>query len=308
MEQRGSLVAPDRLRFDFTHFEQIAPEQLAEIEARVNQLVIADFPIDTQEMAIADAKAKGAMALFGEKYGERVRVVAMGPSTELCGGTHCHRTGEIGYFRIVSENSVSAGVRRIEAFTGSGAVADARKTDEMLNRLALLLKTKREAVFERFTAMQSEKTALERELESYRKKAANAAADDLLSKVKDISGAKILVAALDGADANSLRTTLDGIRKNLKDGAVVLGGAKDGKVALLVSVPPELVQRGLHAGNLLKDVAPKVGGKGGGKPDMAQGGGTDTAKLGEALTASKASCRRCSNKIGDRKQRTQRAA
>ncbi len=283
VEQRGSLVSPERLRFDFTHFEQIKPEQLAEIETRVNGMITQDFPIDTQEMGIADAKAKGAMALFGEKYGERVRVVQMGPSVELCGGTHCHRTGEIGYFRIVSESSVAAGVRRIEALTGLNAVADARRTDELLNKLALLLKTKKEAVFERFTALQSEKAGLDRELESLRKKAANAAAGDLLSKVQEIGGAKFLIANVEGNDAGGLRTTLDGIRKNFKEGGVFLAGAKDGKVALLVSIPPELVARGLHAGNLLKDVAPKVGGKGGGKPDMAQGGGTDTAKVQEAL-------------------------
>ena len=283
VEQRGSLVAPDRLRFDFTHFEQIKPEFLHEIEDRVNMLISEDKPVDTQVLPIAEAKAKGAMALFGEKYGDRVRVVTMGPSVELCGGTHCRTTGQIGYFRIVAENSVAAGVRRIEALTGLGAVHDARHNDELLNKLALSLKTKKETVLDRFTALQEEKAALERELESLRKKAANAAAGELLSNVKDVNGVKLLAASVDGADAAALRTTLDGIRKNLKEGAVVLGGAKDGKVALLVSFSPEIVKRGGHAGNLLKELAPKVGGKGGGKPDMAQGGGTDVAKLGEAL-------------------------
>jgi alanyl-tRNA synthetase len=287
VEQRGSLVAPDRLRFDFTHFEQIKPDQLAEIERRVNEMIVADYPIETQEMAIAEAKARGAMALFGEKYGERVRVVQMGPSIELCGGTHCHRTGEVGYFRIVSESSVAAGVRRIEALTGVAAVTDARKTDEMLSRLALMLKVKKEAVFERIAALQAERAATERELEGLLAKAANARAGDLMNKIVDVNGTKLLAAAVEGADAAGLRTTLDGIRKNFKDGAVVLGGTKDGKVALLVSVPPELVQRGAHAGNLLKELAPKVGGKGGGKPDMAQGGGTDVAKLPEALESAR---------------------
>lgn len=286
VEQRGSLVAPERLRFDFTHFEQIKPEQLNEIESRVNAMVASDFPVDTQELPIAEARAKGAMALFGEKYGDRVRVVQMGPSIELCGGTHCASTGQIGYCRIVSESSVAAGVRRIEALTGSAAVADARRTDEMLNNLALMLKTKREAVKERFVAMQEENAALNRELESLRKKAANAAAGELLNKVVDVKGVKLLAAQID-ADAQGLRTTLDGIRKNLPDAAVVLGGAKDGKVALLVSFPKAVVDRGAHAGNLLKDLAPKVGGKGGGKPDMAQGGGTDASKLAEALAGVK---------------------
>ena len=285
VEQRGSLVSADRLRFDFTHFEQIKPEQLAEIEARVNDMIVSDFAVDTQELPIAEARAKGAMALFGEKYGDRVRVVQMGPSVELCGGTHCKTTGQIGYCRIVSESSVAAGVRRIEALTGASAVADARKTDEMLNQLALMLKTKRDAVKERFTALQEETAALHRELESFRKKAANAAAGELLGGVVEINGIKLLAAKIDGADATALRTTLDGIRKQLPEGAIVLGSAKDGKVALLVSFSPEIVKRGGHAGNLLKELAPKVGGKGGGKPDMAQGGGTDVAKLGEALAA-----------------------
>ena len=285
VEQRGSLVSAERLRFDFTHFEQIKPEQLAEIEARVNDMIVSDFAVDTQELPIAEARAKGAMALFGEKYGDRVRVVQMGPSVELCGGTHCRTTGQIGYCRIVSESSVAAGVRRIEALTGASAVADARKTDDMLNQLALMLKTKREAVKERFAALQEETAALHRELESFRKKAANAAAGELLGGVVDINGIKLLAAKIDGADATALRTTLDGIRKQLPEGAIVLGGAKDGKVALLVSFSPEIVKHGGHAGNLLKELAPKVGGKGGGKPDMAQGGGTDVAKLDEALAS-----------------------
>jgi alanyl-tRNA synthetase len=283
VEQRGSLVAPDRLRFDFTHFEHIKPEQLAEIEARVNSMITQDFPVGAEEMAIADAKAKGAMALFGEKYGERVRAVSMGPSTELCGGTHCQRTGQIGYFRIHSESSIAAGVRRIEGLTGAGAVADARRNEELLGRLAAQLKTKKDAIPERLEALQAERDALARELEAIRKKAASAAAGELLANVKDVAGAKLLAAQIDGADAGGLRTTLDGIRKTFKDGAVVLGGVKDGKVALLVSFPPELVKRGAHAGNLLKELAPKVGGKGGGKPDMAQGGGTDAGKLPAAL-------------------------
>jgi alanyl-tRNA synthetase len=286
VEQRGSLVAPDRLRFDFTHFEQIKPDQLAEIERRVNEMVVSDYPVDTQEMAIADAKARGAMALFGEKYGDRVRVVSMGPSVELCGGTHCRRTGEIGYVRIVSESSVAAGVRRIEALTGTAAVADARKTEEMLSRLALGLKVKKDVVPDLIVALQMERAALERELEGLRAKAANAAAGDLLSQVVDVNGTKLLAVAIE-SDAAGLRTTLDSIRKNFKDGAVVLGGTRDGKVALLVSMPGELIERGAHAGNLLKELAPKVGGKGGGKPDMAQGGGSDVAKLPEALASAR---------------------
>ncbi|MCW8130927.1 MAG: alanine--tRNA ligase [Planctomycetota bacterium] len=288
VEQRGSLVEPGRLRFDFTHFEAIAPEQLKQIEDCVNHYVRHDVPVVTAEKPIAEAKAMGAMALFGEKYGDVVRVVQMGPSTELCGGTHVGRTGEIGYFRVVSEGSTSAGVRRIEALTGQAAVEDARAADAVVTALAAQLKAKREAVLDRLKALQDEKAALERELESFKKKAANAAAGDLLASAKDVKGAKLVCAGLDGQDAAGLRTTLDGIRKKLPEGAVVLGGSKDGKVALLVSLSADLVKRGGHAGNILKEIAPKVGGKGGGKPDMAQGGGTDASKLAEALAAAEA--------------------
>jgi alanyl-tRNA synthetase len=225
------------------------------------------------------------MALFGEKYGERVRMVTMGSSMELCGGTHCRSTGQIGYFRIVSESSIAAGVRRIEGLTGAAAVGDARKSEELLGHLALLLKTKKDALHERITALQEQSAALERELEASRRKAASAAAGELLGNVKDVAGTKLLAAVIEGADAGGLRTTLDGIRKTFKEGAVVLGGTKDGKAALVVSLSPEIVKRGGHAGNLLKELAPKVGGKGGGKPEMAQGGGTEPAKLSEALAS-----------------------
>jgi alanyl-tRNA synthetase len=284
VEQRGSLVSPERLRFDFTHFETISAEHLAQIEQIVNSLVQSDAPVRTEVKTQAEARAAGAMALFGEKYGDRVRVVSMGPSVELCGGTHCRGTGEIGYFRIVAENSVAAGVRRIEALTGAAAVADARRADEMLGGLAQSLKIKKDAVPKRFKALQDERAALERELESLRKKAANAAAGDLLNQTQDVNGVKLLAARVEG-DAPALLSTLDGIRKNLKEAAVVLAGVKDGKVALLVSFSPEVVKRGGHAGNLLKAVAPLVGGRGGGKPEMAQGGGADTSKVAEALAA-----------------------
>ena len=241
VEQRGSLVSSERLRFDFTHFEQIKPEQLAEIEARVNALVAGDFPVSTEEMPIAAAKARGAMALFGEKYGDRVRVVQMGPSVELCGGTHCATTGQIGYCRIVAESSVAAGVRRIEALTGPAAVADARRTDEMLNSLALQLKVRRDEIARRFETLHEENAKLARELESFKKKAANAAAGDLVSQAVELNGIKTLAAVVDDADTAALRSTLDGIRKQLPSGAVILGGAKDGKVALLVSLSEDIV-------------------------------------------------------------------
>ncbi|MFH0939551.1 MAG: alanine--tRNA ligase [Planctomycetota bacterium] len=288
VEQRGSLVASDRLRFDFTHFEQITHEQIARIEAVVNDLIQNNAPIKTETTTPSEAKARGALALFGEKYGERVRLVAMGPSTELCGGTHCCATGQIGYFRIVSESAIAAGVRRIEAITGADAVADARRADEWLAKLALQLKTNKDMLPERIKALQEEKSALERELESLRKKNANAVASDLLSQIKNIAGVKLLVSAIDGADQTSLRAMLDSIRKTLNEGAVVLGGVHDGKVALLTSLSPDIVKRGGHAGNLLKELALKVGGKGGGKSDMAQGGGTDVAKLPEALAEAEA--------------------
>jgi len=239
--------------------------------------------IGTVELTLAEALAKGAMALFGEKYGERVRMVTMGDSVELCGGTHCQSTGQIGYFRIVSEGSIAAGVRRIEALTGAAAVAEARRSDDLLGELALLLKSKKEALRDRIAVLQDQNTALERELESQRKKAAVETAGALLGNIKEVAGVKVLAEALEGADMAGLRTMLDGIRKTLKEGVVVLGGVKDGKVALLVNVSPEVVKRGGHAGNLLKQLAPLVGGKGGGKAEIAQGGGTNAAKLPQAL-------------------------
>jgi alanyl-tRNA synthetase len=285
VEQRGSLVSPERLRFDFTHFEAISEEQLRKIEARVNELIQENHPIATAVTTPAEARAAGAMALFGEKYGEKVRMVGMGPSKELCGGTHCQQTGQIGYFRIASESSIAAGVRRIEALTGAAAVTDAQRADAALDALAVALKTKREDLTARVEALQEEIAALRRERESMQKKAANAAAGELLSQVKDVAGAKLLAASVEGADPAGLRTTLDGIRRNQPEGAVVLAGVKEGKVALLVSMSHDVVKRGGHAGNLLKQLAPLVGGKGGGKPEMAQGGGTETAKVPQALAA-----------------------
>jgi len=283
VEQRGSLVEPDRLRFDFTHFEAIDNDQAEKIENFINHLVRSDLPVETFEKPIAEAKAMGAMALFGEKYGDRVRVVQIGQSIELCGGTHVSRTGEIGFIRLTNEGSISSGIRRIEALTGVNAVKHVRHVDQNLADVATLLKTSPDAIWTRIKALQDEKAALERELDSFKKKAANAAAGDLLAQVREVNGAKFLSAALDGLDAPALRTTLDGIRKKLPEGAVVLAGNKDGKVALLVSLSPDLVKRGGHAGNILKEIAPLVGGKGGGKPEMAQGGGQDFVKAPEAL-------------------------
>ena len=283
VEQRGSLVAPDRLRFDFTHFEAIKGEQLTLIENFVNHLVRSNLPVETAEKPIAEARALGAMALFGEKYGDMVRVVTMGNSVELCGGTHVSRTGEMGYFRIVHEGSVSSGIRRIEALTGQGAIEHARRIDETLATASAVLKATPESLLERLKAMQDEKAALERELHAFKTKAAHSAAGDLLAQTKDLNGAKFIAAALDGLDATALRSTLDGLRKQFPAGAVVLAGNKDGKVALLVSLSPELVKRGGHAGNILKEIAPLVGGRGGGNPELAQGGGQDFAQAAEAL-------------------------
>ncbi|MCK6471311.1 MAG: alanine--tRNA ligase [Planctomycetes bacterium] len=285
VEQRGSLVEPQRLRFDFTHFESIGADDLRKIEERVNALVQEDHEVRTEVKSLADAKQAGAMALFGEKYGDKVRVVAMGPSMELCGGTHVARTGQIGYFRIAAESSISAGVRRIEALTGLNAVYDARAGDATLAAIASSLKTGREDIVARLQALQDENAGLERELKALKQKSAASAAGDMVSQAKDVAGTKLLAAQVPDGDAQSLRATLDGIRRTFKEGAVVLGGAKEGKVALLVSLSPELVKRGGHAGNILKELAPKVGGKGGGKPDMAQGGGRDADKLPEALAS-----------------------
>ncbi|MTW21967.1 alanine--tRNA ligase [Allochromatium palmeri] len=283
VQQKGSLVGPERLRFDFSHFEPVSREQLLTIERMINREVRANHLVETRIMSLEDAKASGAMALFGEKYTDQVRVLRMGEfSTELCGGTHVKAVGDIGLIKIVSESGIAAGVRRIEGITGASALEWVEADEERLLRLAGLLKGGREDVDERVTQLMERARRLEKELEQFKAKAASSAGQDLAAQAIDIQGIKTLAARLDGTDPKSLRVTLDQLKDKLGSAVVVLATESDGKVSLVAGVTKDLTDR-LKAGDLIREVAEKVGGKGGGRPDMAQAGGNDPAGLPAAL-------------------------
>ena len=280
--QKGSLVAPERLRFDFSHFQPVTSDELAEIERRVNVEVRANHPVTIQQMDMQAALDSGAMALFGEKYGERVRVVTMGESVELCGGTHVDRTGRIGLFKLVSEGSVSSGVRRIEALTGQAALDHVRGDEARMREAAGLLGGTSGEVGERVRALLDRQKQLERELESLKAKAARGATADLGASAIDIGGVKLVAARIEGLDAKALRDAVDRLKQQLGDVVVLLASASDGKAALVAGVGGAATGR-VKAGELLSHVARRIGGKGGGRPDMAQGGGEDGPALVAAL-------------------------
>ncbi|MEG3050488.1 MAG: alanine--tRNA ligase, partial [Thermomonas sp.] len=283
VQQKGSLVAPDRLRFDFSHFQPVTEAELAEIERRVNVEVRANHEGEVHNMAMQEALDFGAMALFGEKYGEHVRVLRFGPtSTELCGGTHVGRTGDIGLFKIVSEGGVSAGVRRIEAVTGQGALDHVSAEERRLDEAAALLGGTTGDVADKLRALLDRQKKLERELEALKAKAASGATSDLASQAREVSGIKVLAARLEGFDAKSLRDALDRLKQQLGDAVVLLAGTDGGKAALVAGVSGAAAGK-VKAGDLLGDVARQVNGKGGGRPDMAQGGGDDGPALIAAL-------------------------
>jgi alanyl-tRNA synthetase len=283
VQQKGSLVAPDRLRFDFTHFEPVTREQIREIERIVNAQVRENDMVETRIMSLDDAKASGAMALFGEKYGERVRVLRMGDfSTELCGGTHVRAVGDIGFFKIVAEGGVAAGVRRIEAVTGANAVAWVEREDERLQNLAASLKAGRDDVEDKVAQLIERSRRLEKELEQLKAKLASAAGSDLAASAIEVGGVKVLAARLDSVDPKALRETLDQLKSKLGRAVVVLGAVSGDKVSLVAGVTADCTDR-LKAGELVNFVAQRVGGKGGGRADMAQAGGTDPAGLPDAL-------------------------
>ncbi len=281
--QKGSQVGPDRLRFDFSHFEAINPAALRQIEQSVNAEIRKNVLIDTQLMSLDDAKTSGAMALFGEKYGDEVRVVKMGDfSTELCGGTHAKHTGDIGFFKIISENGVAAGVRRIEAVAGEAALAHIHQLGEQLDEAASIVKADALSVVSKIRQMQERSRLLEREIETLKAKLASQAGNDLLSQIMQINGQQVLVAQLEGVDAKSLRTTMDDLKNRLQSVVMLLAAVNDGKVSLIAGVTADLTSK-VKAGELVNLVAQQVGGKGGGRPDMAQAGGTDAAALPGAL-------------------------
>lgn len=285
VQQKGSLVAPDRLRFDFSHFQPISAEELAVIERKVNQQVRANNAAEVHNMGMQEALDFGAMALFGEKYGEHVRVLKMGDySTELCGGTHVNRTGDIGLFKITSEGGVSAGVRRIEAVTGQGALDYVDAEEARLAEAADLLGGSAADVVEKIRALGQRQKLLERELEAVKAKVAAGATADLSGQAVEVAGVKVLAARLEGFDAKALRDAMDRLKQQLGDAVIVLAGAHDGKAALVAGVNGSAMGK-VNAGELLSHIASQIGGKGGGRPDLAQGGGEDGPALATALAA-----------------------
>ncbi|XQA60677.1 alanine--tRNA ligase [Xanthomonas sacchari] len=283
VQQKGSLVAPDRLRFDFSHFQPIGAEELALIERKVNQQVRANNAAEVHQMGMQEALDFGAMALFGEKYGERVRVLKMGDySTELCGGTHVGRTGDIGLFKITSEGGVSAGVRRIEAVTGQGALDYVAAEEARLREAADLIGGNSHDVVDKIRQLGDRYKRLERELEALKAKLASGATADLAGSAVDVAGVKVLAVRLEGFDAKALREAMDRLKQQLGDSVIVLAGASEGKVALVAGVNGSPMGR-VKAGELLSHIAGQISGKGGGRPDLAQGGGEDGPALAPAL-------------------------
>jgi len=287
VQQKGSQVDPDKTRFDFLHNQPMSDEQIRQVEALVNAEILENIACQHRLMPIAEAQTIGAMMLFGEKYGDEVRVIDIGSSRELCGGTHVQRTGDIGVFSIVAEGGVAAGVRRVEAVTGDVALAYMQSMETALGGVAGTLKVLPGEVHARVNSILDQVRLLERELAGLKSKLATAQGEDLLSSAEDVKGAKVLAVTLAGADLNALRETMDKLRDKLKSAAVVLSSVVDGKVTLIAGVTPDLVGK-VKAGELVNFVAQQVGGKGGGRPDMAQAGGTEPANLPAALASVKA--------------------
>jgi len=282
VQQKGSLVDADKTRFDFTHTAAMTPEQIAQVEQLVNAEILANAATSAKVMSLDDAQKTGAMMLFGEKYGESVRVLEIGSSKELCGGTHVQRTGDIGIFKILSESGVAAGIRRVEAITGDRALTYLQKLDTQINQLAASLKATPSDLAQRITQLQDHARSLEKELERLGSKLAASQGDELMSQAVEVNGVKILAALLEGADAKVLRETLDQLKNKLKSAAIVLASVQDGKVQLAAGVTADTIAK-VKAGDLVNHVAQQVGGKGGGKPDMAMAGGTDPKGLSVAL-------------------------
>ena len=284
VQQKGSLVDADKTRFDFSHMQPVTAGEIAEIERRVNAEILANGATQARVMPIEEAQKSGAMMLFGEKYGDEVRVLDIGSSRELCGGTHVARTGDIGLFKIYAESGVAAGVRRIEATTGEGALAMIAAAERALNRIAAMVKVAPEQAAARIEQVIEQSRALEKELAALKARMATGAGEALAGQALEVGGSKVVAATLDAADANALREAVDRLRTTLKSAAVVLASVSDGRVTLIAGVTPDLTGR-VKAGELVSFVAAQVGGKGGGRPDMAQAGGTQPEQLPAALAA-----------------------
>ena len=284
VEQAGSLVTRDRLRFDFTHFSAMTAEELEKVEKIVNDEIAASLPVVTDVMSLEDAKKTGAMALFGEKYGEKVRVVKMGDfSTELCGGTHVSNTGTISAFKIISEAGIAAGVRRIEALTSAGLMDHYKEVENELHEAAKLVKSTPAGLTEKLASMLEEIKALHSENEKLKSKLANDSLGDVMNQVQEVNGVKLLAVSVKDVDMNGLRNLGEQLKEKLGEGVVVIASVLDGKVNLMASVTDGAQKKGAHAGNLIKAIAGLVGGGGGGRPNMAQAGGKNPAGIDEAL-------------------------
>jgi alanyl-tRNA synthetase len=285
VQQKGSLVDPERTRFDFSHDKAMTPDEIRQVEEMVNDAIRANAPVSANVMKYDDAIKAGALAFFGDKYGDEVRVLAMGGhSTELCGGTHVARTGDIGFFKIVGETGIAAGVRRVEAVTGRGALEFVQALDRELHNAASLLKAPPAEIGQKIAQVQDTVKSLEKELARLKSKVASSQGDDLAARAIDVRGTKVLAASLEGADAKTLRETMDKLKDKLKSAVIVLGAIEGGRVQLAAGVTADATAR-VKAGDLVNYVAQQVGGKGGGRADMAMAGGTDPSKLAPALAS-----------------------
>jgi len=285
VKQAGSLVMPDRLRFDFTHFEAPTEEELRSVEELVYSWILNNYPVKIEEMPLEEALNRGAVALFGEKYGDVVRVVDVGGvSVELCGGTHVNRSGDIGFFKITSESSVSSGTRRVEAVVGEEAARYVREKEELVKEVRRALQSPEEQVVQKIERLKEELKEKERELERLKKKLATAQVDEVVEGAPTVNGVKVVTAKLDGFGGKELAEVADVIRGKAGSAAVMLVGVKDGRASLLIAFTKDLTDR-LKAGEVIREVAPILGGKGGGRPDLAQGGVKDLSRLEEAFSA-----------------------
>jgi len=287
VQQKGSLVNSERLRFDFSHNEAVSTEQLSEIERVVNLQIRSNVKTEAEEMAIAEAKNKGAMALFGEKYGDQVRVVSMGNfSIELCGGVHVRCSGDIGYFKIISEAGTASGIRRIEALTGTAAIEYSNDQSIKINRISSILKSGSNEIEDKLAQLMSRLKSQDREIAQLKSKMATQTGEDLTASAVEVNGIKVLAVKLEGADSKSLRDTMDQLKNKLGASAVVLAVVDGKKVSLCAGVSKDQIKR-LKAGDLVNMVAGQIGGKGGGRPDMAMAGGSQPENLDSALASVK---------------------
>ena len=284
VEQKGSYVDPHRLRFDFSHFQAMTPEELKAVEDMVNEKIGEAIPVVTEVMSLEHAKKSGATALFDEKYGETVRVVGMGDfSKELCGGTHVKNTADIKNFKILSEAGIAAGVRRIEALTGDNVIAYYSAMEQEVLKAAALLKTGKDDIPGKIAQLQAELKEARSEIESLKSEAAKNAMGDVMDNVTQVNGISFLAAKMEGVDANGLRELGDSLKAKLNEGVILLASVNDGKVQLMATATDGVMKKGAHAGNLIKGIAKLVGGGGGGRPNMAMAGGKDPSGVDAAL-------------------------